>query len=51
MGYFVYILLSEKDGSFYIGQTNDVVDRPKKAQFRPRTLYKDKSAMESLLVG
>ena len=27
MGFYVYILVSEKDGSLYTGQTNDLNDR------------------------
>ncbi len=30
MGYYVYILVSETDGSLYTGQTDDLVDRLKR---------------------
>jgi putative endonuclease len=45
MKYFVYILRSKKDGSFYVGQTNNLADRLLRHNSgynrftRPRTPY------------
>ncbi len=40
--FFVYVLLSERDGKFYIGQTNDLSDRMKRhnAGRVPATRYR-----------